>query len=416
MSGRQDPKYDRNTDVLISLIAALANGTGGVIFLTNVDGDNTSPTEKEKKTFGVSLLNLLKTGLHHFNIKSVLLEHFDGNMGDSNCLSWMFILVKMFDTHVLGEACGENTNLIYRVNEDGEIVLHHGHVPHTYTGAVGTAYDQDNAAGDEHSLVSPGHPDSGESKSVSTPETAPEVKDDEIAKMLAEDRPDQLSWTTNTTNWRKNLTVGSNRLTENVDKLIQTSDMLRLNNPMMFTPRLEQFEYLFPSHEAADKVVKDIRNIVGDCKAFGLVSKAWSTSFTNNVSIQCPPHHIVDIFVISDKCLICLFTVVSHTGTTRESQLEYMFTIGRLTKNHLLKGRSVGHDLCVKCFLLSTVTQPYNQPDSTLVIQETMARFFETTDLGFIQESLSAMLLSKDAFFKTVLGEARLYDLSADQT
>ncbi len=191
--------------------------------------------------------------------------------------------------------------------------------------------------------------------------------------------------------------------------------MLQLDCPLRLTPRLEQFKYLFPSDRAANKTVEEIRNIIKQSKAFGLVSKAWSTIFKSKMRIRCPPHHVVDILVVSEEGFIYLFTVVTQTGITLQKQLKYMFTTGRLTKNHLLKEGNVGHDLCVRCFPLSTSAEAYTRPES--VFQERMALLFETrNDLAFIQKSLSVMLLSKDTFFKTVLGEDCLYDLSAEQT
>ena len=74
---RQDPKYDKHADILVSLIAALANGTGGVIFLTNYKGDNAYPSEEVKDSFRGSLLNFLRTALSHFKAPSVSLEYFD---------------------------------------------------------------------------------------------------------------------------------------------------------------------------------------------------------------------------------------------------------------------------------------------------------------------------------------------------
>ncbi len=414
-NGRQDPKYDRNADLLLSLVAALANGAGGVIFLTTVDEHNALPSKKDKETFRMSLLNFLKTGLSQFNPQSVLLDDFDDRVGDSRVLVWMLMLVKMFPTHVFAETTEENAKEIYRVSENGEIVFQHVDVPNTQQGVVGSGEDQGSAAASGRTSGLTGH--TASEVPTLLPEQVADVQDEAITRMLFEDKPEQLSWTAHTTNWRKHLTVRHNGLIENVDKLIQTSGMLKPDDPLLLTPRLEQFKYLFPSPETADKIFQEITNIIGGSKAFGLVSKAWSTSFKSNTSLQCPSHHVADILVISQECFIYLFTVVTQTGITLQNQLEYMFATGRLTKNHLLKKRSVGHDLCVRCVLLSTCSEPYNQPKSTIVIQETMARFFQTrNDLEFIQKSLSVMLLIKDTFFKSVLGEDRLYDLSADQT
>ena len=62
--------------------------------------------------------------------------------------------------------------------------------------------------------------------------------------------------------------------------------MLKLDEPLMLTPRMEQFKYLFPSHEAAATIVKEITNIIGGSKAVGLISNAWSTSFKSNIALH----------------------------------------------------------------------------------------------------------------------------------
>ena len=321
----------------------------------------------------------------------------------------------MFPTHILSERTDENTSLIYRVNEEGQIILQTVNLTHTPSAVIGNEYQQDSA---QNSTPS-GLPDP-ESKFLRLEtETGSEVKDEEIAKMLFEDKPDQLSWTRNRINWRKNLTLERNGLAENVERLINTSDMLKVNDPLMLTPKLEQFKHLFPSPEAADKTVEEIKKILGKSKAFGLVSRVWNTSFNSDIFIPCPPHHVVDIIVISDEGSIYLFTIVTQTLSTLENQFRYIFTLGRLTKNHLLKERNAGHDLCVNCFLFNTdnSTKSNTQLQSTPVMHKSMTTFLQTkNNLTFIRRSLSVMLLSKDTFFKTVLGEDRLYELSADQT
>ncbi len=206
MNCRQDPKYDRNADVLISLIAALANGTGGVIFLRNLVGDMHLATGKERELFATCLWNFLKTSLSHINTHSVLMEHFDDRVEDSNIM-WMFILVKIHPTHLLAGTMEGGTKAIYRVNEHGKIVIQHIHVPHPHQEAVGAGEGHDNAALSEDSATSTGCISSGELTSLAEPQGQPEVKDEDIAKMLSTDKPDQLSWTKNKINWRKNLNV-----------------------------------------------------------------------------------------------------------------------------------------------------------------------------------------------------------------
>ena len=252
----------------------MANGAGGVIYLTTVDEDNTPPSEKEKQSFRMSLLNFFKAGLSHFNPQSVLLEDFDDRVGDSGILVWMCMLVKMFPTHVFAETTEEKGKTMYRLNEDGEIVLQNVYIPDINQGFVGAGEDQqDTSAVSERNSGSTKH--TASQGPASLPKSEADVKDEDIIRMLSENKPDQLSWTSNTTNWRRHLTVGHNGLAENEDQ--QDTSAVSERNSGSTKHTASQGPASLPKSEA-DVKDEDIIRMLSENKPDQL---SWTSNTTN---------------------------------------------------------------------------------------------------------------------------------------
>ena len=226
----------------------------------------------------------------------------------------------------------------------------------------------------------------------------------------------ELTWDQNKSNWHEILEPAN----QSLDSCLSSCDIWTPSFPMRVTPGKESLQYLLRSYTECTEVIEQVKT---EMAGFAIASRSWF-SFLPEVDVETrlDSHHC-DILTVSEHNDVCLWVIVSNSDDqVIQIQLQYMLTLGRSIKYHILSQNNKATNLTVICKLYSTQVAANafieNHPEYGVVqyAQKMLyPKFHESDNFDVLQHSIALLLLSKHTSVSNYVGEQMSLALSARQ-
>ncbi len=226
----------------------------------------------------------------------------------------------------------------------------------------------------------------------------------------------ELIWDQNKSNWQEILEPAN----QSLDSWVASCNIWRPSCPMRVTPDKESLKYLFHSDAECTEVIEHVKT---EMPGFAIASRSCF-SFLPEVDVEARPNsHVCDILTVSKQNDVCLWVIVSDSDEQLiPSQLQYMLTLGRTIKHHILSQNNNAPNLTIYCKLYST-QRPINdfieKHTGYGAVQRTQELFYpkfhESENFHALQHSIALLLLSKQTSVSNCIGEQMSLALSAKQ-
>ncbi len=388
----QHPNLCANIHHLFALLTALYNTCGGVIFLTAPEG--ISHGDIAFCRFEERLRQMLSA----FHFPEGLVE-----TCECDTTFWGVIVVKQFHQR-LPYYIGKKA-LSFQI--DVQRRLHCKYV------TIGTTVLSESVETEESRRSRDTH---SRTTAVDESNLSPDSGDAATYSSTTWVDVNELTWDLNKSSWHSILKPAK----QSIDTCLTSCNIWKPSSPMRLTPNQESLRYIFQSDAECTGMVEEVKT---DAPGFAIASRSW-LSFLPVADIEArPASHVCDILTVTEDSDLCLWVVVSDsTEHVIATQLQYMLTVGRITKHQILTQDNLAPNLTVRCKLCSTklatneFIQTYTDYRMIQCIHEILyPKFHEKDNFGGLQQCIASLVLSKDTPIKTCVGHEMSLRLSAEQ-
>ncbi len=431
MNPYQHPCLDNSMHQLLSIVASLCNGCGGIIYLIDIDRQTVM-----KEIFEVFQQRLLALIDKKFGVAAPRIKLVQVSVQVGGKTTWAVIRVHKSQETMRYQSVGNRegcTDIELSIDLNGQI--------HT----SGKCSDEDREPYDEVDGLGCG--------SSCGAETAGNVSTDiigSVARRIKQTRTSavpqsslislgyvtgdipnprvdftscqMLEWTRNKKHWEKYVNVKE----VNIHEAAVACPMWTPTQPIQFTPGRESMRYLFDSEEDMERTISAVTTRE---PGFAIVCKTWKFLISEDRSTEeRPTGHICDILTVTDGGKLALWVVVDSSKEEfhLESQIKYLMTTGRVLKYQMTKKASTGDDLSnlwIDCRLYSPVTSSTTVDGIELgysdneKVQNDLCHLLydDTVKFAAVQRALAMVVLSKESPLKSCLGDHSSIILSAQQ-
>ncbi len=394
LSPIQHPCLDANIHHLLSLLRALCNTCGGVIFLTTPDG--ISQEEISFLRFQTRFRQVLLTS----GFLECLVETYEYYA--CNTLFWGIIVANKGHQR-LSYTLGRNA-LIFQIDVNRTVHCETMTVNTSEVSEAPSLSEQSRMSFDVHQDTLPADEFNlslGSDDSASYSPTWVDV--------------DELTWDQNKSNWHAILKDAD----QSVENCVTSCDIWVPSSPMRLTPNKESLKYLFQSDT---ECIEMIENVKTEVPGFAIASRSW-LSFLPEVDVETrPTTHLCDILTVANDNSVRLWVIVSDSGeNVIHTQIQYMLTVGRNIKHHILN-KNLSPNFTVRCKLYSTqaaTNELIQKHKEYRVVQSTQKmlypKFHEKGNFEGLQRGIASLLLSRQTSISNCVGEQISLTLSAKQ-
>ncbi len=233
----------------------------------------------------------------------------------------------------------------------------------------------------------------------------------------------ELNWDKNKKNW-EGILRETKQLPEDV---INLCDIWQPQLPMLMTPSRDSLNHLFPTDTECKETICKLET---KSPGFGIANRSWASLFPKLRNLQRPPNHLCDILTVAEgeaqeppQPSVRLWVIVSNSShQTIPKQVEYMFVVGRILKYQLSRQDRYMPNLAIRCMLHSTRVEDNARIEHTLhklgiqnIYDFVCSVFNDKHTFDCTKRSIALLLLSQESPIKTSVGDQLSVKLSAKQ-
>ncbi len=422
----QHPCMDKNIHHLLTLIAALCNTCGGLIYLI-ADAPQERIPSKVIEAFQSRLMELLpetKISFIHLSPHSwkdrpwvaIHLKKSEMTVKHAPWYARSDFSPLNFGTDLYGAICTEERSA---QRQQAELVTYEqAFVQEDSCARALPASTCSESAGNclEGQLKREIQPNAENEREETSPMGAEEPQDPIMIDFSSCGR---LEWSRNKKDWQNYVKVN----TPTVESMIASCSLWKATQPMTVTPNKESLARWLDCETDMDmdEILSETDTQV---PGFAIVCKTWKFHVSRNESESLPRGHICDILTVSQHGRISLW-VICHDldGRNINAQMEYLMITGRMMKYQLVH-QAVGDvsNLCVECHLLfpSASAAPCDPVRSAICESSQMQSAIlhvchDPVNFDHLQRGLAMVILSKESPLRRQVGDQTTVTLSRQQ-